>query len=346
MEAAVTTGHGGPDTIGFRTDVPRPRPAAGDALVRVTAAAVNNTDLWSREGRYGTAADPNAVAGWRGVPLDFPRIQGIDVVGVVVELGEGGDQGLLGRRVVVDPTVEYVGDTPTGFIGSEADGGFAQFFAGSTARLYDVSESPLSDAQLACLPTAYGPALGMLNRAKCSPGERVVVTGASGGVGLAAVQLAVARGCQVVARTSAPKVALVEAQGVAEVSVRGIDALDDVAEVDVVVDVVGGDEFGGLVDRLGDEGRLVTAGAIAGPVVALDLRRLYLRRRMLIGSTMHTRADFADLADLARAGEVDPLVASVMPLSSIAAAQRRFLDKDFVGKLVLDPWSGADTVDP
>jgi NADPH:quinone reductase-like Zn-dependent oxidoreductase len=338
MEAAVTVGHGGPELIEFRTDVPIPPVEPGGALVRVTAAAVNNTDLWSREGRYGTAGDPDAIAGWQGTPLRFPLIQGIDVAGIVVAVGDGVDEKWVGRRVIVDPAAAYQGDAPSRFIGSEVDGGFAQFFAGTADQLHDVSASPLSDVQLSCLPTAYGTALGMLNRAGCSAGERVLVTGASGGVGLAVTQLAVARGCEVLARTSAAKADLVLAEGVADVSLRDVDDLADLDEVDVVVDVVGGHEFGLVVDRLRDEGRLVTAGAIAGPVVTLDLRRLYLRRRVLIGSTMHTRSDFADLAKTARAGSVRPLVAEVLPLRRIGDAQARFVTKDFVGKLVLDPW--------
>ena len=142
-----------------------------------------------------------------------------------------------------------------------------------------------------------------------------------------------------VARTSATKAHLVLAEGASAVSLRGVDDLSDLDEVDVVVDVVGGDEFGLVVDRLRDEGRLVTAGAIAGPIVTLDLRRLYLRRRTLIGSTMHTRSDFAALADLARTGSFEPLVADMLPLRRITDAQSRFVAKDFVGKLVLDPWA-------
>ena len=265
-------------------------------------------------------------------------IQGIDVAGIVVEVGDVDDDAWVGRRVVVDPAAEYHNGAPSRIIGSEVNGGFAQFFAGSVSQLHDVTGSPLSDAQLACLPTAYGTALGMLNRATCVEGERVLVTGASGGVGMAAVQLALARGCVVIARTSEPKAALLRDVGASEVSVRGVDDLTDTAEVDAVVDVVGGEEFGRVFDRLRDAGRLVTAGAIAGPVVELDLRRLYLRWRTLIGSTMHTRSDFVELATIARAGSLSPLVAEVFPLRRIAAAQERFVAKDFVGKLVLDPW--------
>ena len=337
MHAAVTFGHGGPDQLEVRTDWPTPEPGAGEVLVRVTAAGVNNTDIWTREGRYGSANNPDAVTAWKGVPLDFPRIQGLDIAGEVVSVGSGDDNSWIGRRVLVDPIAVYAGDYPNEIAGSEVDGGFAQFHCCRVGQLNDVTASPLTDAQLACLPTAYGTALGMINRAACQPGERVLVTGSSGGVGMAAIQLLLARGCQVIARTSPSKVDLVRSSGVAEVSVRGVDDLDAMAEVDAVVDVVGGDEFGSLVDRLRDGGRLVTAGAIAGPVVPFDIRRLYLRQRTLIGSTMHTRADFAQLASIAVTGSVAPIVAATFSLGDIALAQQRFVAKDFVGKLVIEP---------
>ena len=202
MTAAVTLGHGGPEQTVVYTEWPCPQPAPGQALVRVTAAALNNTDIWSRAGAYGTAADPDAVVGWKGVPLDFPRIQGIDVAGEVVAVGGGVGSSWLGRRVLVDPAARYENGLPVDIIGSEVDGGFAQYHVCSIDQLHDVTGSPLTDAQLACLPTAYGTALGMIERAEIEAGERVLVTGSSGGVGMAAIQLLVDRGCDVVARTS------------------------------------------------------------------------------------------------------------------------------------------------
>lgn len=317
---------------------PVPQPGPGQALVRVTAAALNNTDIWSREGAYGTAGDPDAVAGWKGVPLEFPRIQGIDVAGSVESVGRDSDQHWVGRRVMIDPALVYDGDFPVSIAGSEADGGFAQFYLCAVAQLHDVDGSPLSDAQISCLPTAYGTAMGMINRAECREGERVLVTGSSGGVGMAAIQLLLFRGCHVIARTSQGKAEEVRPSGVGEVTIRGTNDLSALDDVDAVMDVVGGDEFGQLVDCLRVGGRLVTAGAIAGPVVPFDIRRLYLRQRTLIGSTMHTRSDFADLAAIAAVGSIEPLVAAVYPLTEIGAAQARFVRKDFVGKLVLDPW--------
>ena len=337
MTAAVTFGHGGPDQIAVRADWPCPAPRSGQALVRVTAAAVNNTDIWSREGAYGTAADPDAVVGWKGVPLEFPRIQGIDVAGQVVAVGSTADEHWVGKRVIIDSAARYDDDRPVDVVGSEVDGGFAEYHLCRIQQLHDVTASPLTDAQLACLPTAYATALGMLTRADIESGERVLVTGASGGVGMAAVQLLLARGCEVVARTSALHRDLIAGFGVAEVSVRGVDDLPSLRQVDAVVDVVGGDEFAEVLDRVLDGGRLVTAGAVAGAMVALDLRRLYLPQRTLIGSTMHTPAVFARLAAIAVGGSIRPLVAATYPLSEIAAAQNRFALGDFVGKLVLLP---------
>lgn len=337
MTAAVTTRHGGPDATVIRRDWPVPVVGADDVLVFVTAAALNNTDIWTRQGAYGTAEDPEAVAGWLGVPLQFPRIQGIDVCGIVVAVGGGVDPAWNDRRVLVDPTVTYANDFPTALIGSEVDGGFAEYHRCSLGQVHDVSDSALSDEQLSCLPTAYGTALGMINRAECVEGERVLVTGASGGVGSAAIQLLVKRGCHVVARTSASKQEQVRQLGAAELSIRGVDAIAATGEVDAVVDVVGGDEFGEMLDRLRDGGRMVTAGAIAGPVVSLDMRRLYLRQRRLIGSTMYTPDDFIELAGIANTGGVWPEVAASFPLVDLAVAQERFAAKDFTGKIVVTP---------
>jgi NADPH:quinone reductase-like Zn-dependent oxidoreductase len=337
MIAAVTTAHGGPEVVEVRDDWPLPAAGPGQVLVRVSAAAINNTDLWSRRGAYGTADDPDAVVGWKGVPLDFPLIQGGDVAGAVTAVGDGVDGSWLGRRVIVDPAAEYHNGFPSAIVGSEVDGGFAEYHASAADHVYDVGQSPLSDEQLACLPIAYATALGMIERAACTAGERILVTGASGGVGLAAVQILAARHCRVIALTSSAKTDEVAEGGAEEVIVRGRDDLAAIPEVDAVVDLVGGEGFGTVFDRLRDGGRLVTAGAIAGPVVSLDLRRLYLRHRRLIGSTMHTQEIFAGVVELARAGSVEPRVAATYHLTEIHEAQERFEQKDFVGKIVLVP---------
>ena len=197
MQAAVLTRFGGPDALEIQR-VPVPGPAKGEVLVKVTAAAINNTDLWTRRGAYGLPGRPDALAGWRG-PISFPRIQGGDMSGTVARVGEKIDSSWIGRRVLVDPALYDSSDqdaNPIGLLGSEKDGGFAAYVTVQSERIHDMDRSPLADEELACLPIAYGTAMGILERGRLLAGETVLVTGASGGVGLAAVQLATTRGAR------------------------------------------------------------------------------------------------------------------------------------------------------
>lgn len=346
MTAAVLTGHGGPEVLEVHDDVAVSDPAPGQVLVQVTAAGVNNTDMWTREGAYGNAADPMAVTGWRGVPLVFPRIQGGDIAGYVVEVGQGVDAGRVGQRVVVDPALYDRDDdqaNPVGLVGSERDGGFAEFVVVDAAQAHAVDESPLSDEQLACLPIAYGTAMGMLERVALASDERVLVTGASGGVGLALVELAAARGATVIALTSEGKQPAVHEAGATETVLRSDPDLAAAIQraaggpVDAIADVVGGEVFATAFPLLREGGRLVIAGAVAGAVVNFDLRALYLHQRRLIGSSMHTPAHFRQLVGLARRGAVSPHIADTYPLTAIHQAQSDFANKRYVGKLVLRP---------
>jgi len=345
MTAAVLTRFGAPDVLEVCRDWPRPRPQHGEVLVQVTAAAVNNTDIWTREGAYGLPEDPNAKAGWLG-DFAFPRIQGGDIAGVVVEVGAGVSDDVIGRRVLVDPAI-YGSDeddaAPVGYLGSEADGGFAEYVAVDASHAHDVNESPLSDAQLACLPVAFGTAMAMLDRAGLQAGETVLVTGASGGVGLALVQLASALGAQVVAITSGSKGDTVLAAGASAVVNR--DESDVPAQIaaaapdglHLVADIAGGAGVASLMPLLRTGGRWVIAGAVAGPVIEFDLRRLYLNNVHLIGSSMHTRVHFRRLVDLARTGSLRPHISSTYDLTDIAAAQEEFVARRHIGKIVLLP---------
>lgn len=346
MRAAVLTRHGGPEAVEHR-EVPTPEPGTRQVLVRVRAAGLNNTDLWTREGAYGSSAeDPEARAGWRG-PIDFPRIQGGDVAGEVVAAGPGAPTDLVGRRVLVDPATRYDHDGPdahpTHILGSEGDGGFAELVVVDAARAHVVDGSPLSDVELAALPIAYGTALGMIERGRAAAGDTVVVTGSSGGVGLAAVQLAAARGARVVAITSGVHAEAVRAAGAhATVDRTEGDLHESLAGacpdgIDVVVDVVAGPFVARALGLLRDGGRWVVAGALGGHLVELDVRRLYLANVALVGSTMHTPAHFETLVDLARRGEVRPVVARAYDLADLAAAHADLEGRGLVGKLVVTP---------
>ncbi|ANH40480.1 Crotonyl-CoA reductase [Nocardioides dokdonensis FR1436] len=345
MRAMVLTGHGGPEVLELR-EVGTPAPGPGEVLVRVAAASLNNTDLWTREGAYGSRPDdPDARSGWRG-PIDFPRIQGGDVAGQVVALGPGAPGDLLGQRVLVDPAhYDHPGPDahPVDILGSERDGGFAELVVVDAARAHPVDDSPLSDVELAALPIAYGTALGMLERGRAAAGETVVVTGASGGVGLAAVQLAAARGARVVAVTSGVHADAVRRAGAhATVDRTEGDLHETLAAacpegIDVVVDVVAGPLVAQGLDLLGDGARWVVAGALGGHRLELDVRRLYLHNIALVGSTMHTPAHFETLVELVRRGDVRPVVARTYDLADLATAQADLEGRGLVGKLVVTP---------
>ncbi|MFE9956475.1 zinc-binding dehydrogenase [Micromonospora sp. NPDC005299] len=343
MRAVRIAEHGGPEVLEL-TEVAVPAPQAGEALVQVSAVALNNTDLWTREGAYGRPGDPKALSGWRG-PIDFPRIQGADVAGRVVAVGADVDKSLVGRRVVVDPAI-YDADgpdaNPVGLMGSERDGGYAEYVTAPSERVHDVTESPLTDDQLATLPTAYGTALGMIERARLRAGETVLVSGASGGVGLALLQIARARGARVLAISSGSKIDSVREAGAHEVIDRARDLAEQVRAaapegIDVALDVVAGDLVSQGLPLLREGGRWVIAGALGGYNVTFDVRRLYLHNAQVIGSAMHTPTHFDLLMNLARQAEIQPVIAATFPLDQAVQAQEELARRSHVGKIVLHP---------
>jgi len=354
MVAVQLVGHGGIETLHYRDDVPTPRAGAGEVLIKVAAAGVNNTDINTRIGWYskkitdatneggtdGFDEVDDADATWSGVPMAFPRIQGADCCGQIVDVGDDVERGRVGERVIVRNMLRsYVDYRPfeCWTLGSECDGAFAQYVTAPARETYSV-DCDWTDAELASIPCAYSTAENMLHRAAVGA-ERVLVTGASGGVGSAAVQLAKRRGAHVIAVASAAKADEVRAVGADEVVDRNADLLAaiDRDSVDVVVDLVAGDGWPPLLDALKRGGRYVTAGAIAGPLVELDVRTLYLKDLTLIGCTFQEDVVFENLVGYIERGEIRPLVAKTYPLADIGSAQEEFLAKKFTGKLVLVP---------
>ena len=331
MLAVVTTGNGGPDKLDYR-EVRRPRPAEGEVLVRVLAAGVNATDVNTRLGWY-------AAGGW-SAPSPFPFIQGTDCCGRVAEAGPGAGDALLGRRVLVRPCMRPRGfaSLETVWMGSDFDGAFAQFVRVPASEVLPV-ESALSDAELSAIPCAYGTAENMLRRAGVGEAQHVVVTGASGGVGAAAVQLARLRGAEVTAVAGAGKAEQVLALGATRVVNRGASIVDILGEqsVDVVVDNVSGPGLGDLLASLRRGGSYASSGAIAGAEVSFDKRTFYLRDLRLIGCTAWDEPVFPDLIARIEEGDVRPVIAATYPLERIAEAQAAFLEKLHVGKYVLVP---------
>lgn len=344
MSGVYLTHHGGPEALQWREDIPVPTPGPGQVLVRVAAAGVNNTDINTRVGWYSSDVtgatddvDQDVDAGGWGGALQFPRIQGGDLCGIVEAVGPGsGFQ--PGQRVTCPINLPRPRPGhPQGFIalGSEIDGAFAQYCLVEADDLYDVSASPLSDTEIAAIPCAFGTAENLLTRAGVTAGHKVLITGASGGVGLAAVQLARLRGASVWGVTGAAKDEVVKSQGAVETFDR--DAALPADMFDVVIDVVGGPTWAGLVLALKPGGHYAVSGAIAGPMVQADLRDIYLRDITIHGCTHQSPEVFGRLVELMNAGRIKPLISRTYPLRDIVRAQEDFQSKALPGKLVLIP---------
>ena len=348
MNAVLLTGHGGLDKLEYRGNVPVPSPASGEVLIEVRACGINNTDIWVREGAYGTDDDPKATSSWRpnSPTLVFPRIQGADTAGYVVAVGDAVDGSWLGARVLVDASI-YNTDGPSladiDYIGHGRDGGYADYTAVPVENVHRV-QTDMSDAELGTFWCAYHTGEQMLDRARVSRGERVLITGASGGVGSALVQLCRARGAYPYAIVGAGKERAVAAIGAEAVITRQMSDLKSAVlqatggeDIDVVADLVAGPVFGELLNILRPEGRYTTAGAIAGPVVAIDLRTVYLKHLELHGSSQGSREAFARIVGYIEAGRIRPLLHATYPLSAIHRAQSDFMRKQHIGKLALIP---------
>jgi NADPH:quinone reductase-like Zn-dependent oxidoreductase len=355
MNAVLLTGHGGFECLVYRSDVPTPAPGADEVLVRVGAAGVNNTDINMRAGWYSKSATRSSAdaaqgdgsetaasdSGWTGASVAFPLIQGADACGRIVSTGSDVAAARCGERVLVDPVLRSrstAHGTQTLYLGSDCDGAFADYVCVPAVNAHRI-DSPLSDAELASFPCSYTAAENMLTRAGVRGGETVLVTGASGGVGSAAVQLAVRRGARIIAIAAASKAAQVSRLGASQVLPRDADLVAALGKesVDAVIDVVGGEQFPGLLEILRRGCRYAVAGAIAGPLVTLDLRTLYLKDLRLLGCTIAEPEIFSALVRYVECGEIGPVLARTYKLRDIAEAQRDFLAKRHLGKIVLMP---------
>ena len=340
MRAMSLIAHGGPEALLYRADMPVPEPGISEVLIKVGAAGINNTDINTRVGWYSKGDGDAEDASWGGQALSFPRIQGADICGKVIDIGAGADRELIGKRVLVEPCLRESNGEPLvspWYIGSECDGGFADYVTVATRHAYPI-ETTLSDAELASFPCSYSTAENMLTRAQVTENDTLLITGASGGVGSGAIQLAKARGARVIAVAGDKKQHSVLDAGADQALVRG-DSLEAVLgenAVDVVIDLVGGEEWPELLNILRPFGRYAVSGAIAGPIVALDLRTLYLKDQQFMGCTVLEEGVFSRLVGLIERGEIKPLLARSFPLESLSQAQAFFLEKQFTGKLVVD----------
>jgi NADPH:quinone reductase-like Zn-dependent oxidoreductase len=256
-----------------------------------------------------------------------------------VAVGAGVNPNRIGERVLVGALLRTPrGELPfhTWTFGSECDGGFAQYCVAPAQETYAI-QSDWTAIELASIPCAYSTAENALHRVGLKANETILITGASGGVGSAAVQLAKRRGAHVIAVCGQAKAEAVRQLGADKVIDRKADLLAHLAQesVDVVLDVVAGPQWPKLLDLLKRGGRYVTVGAIAGPLVELDVRTLYLKDLTLMGCTYQEAGVFENLVDYIERNEIKPVIAATFPLTEIVQAQQLFLEKSFVGKIVL-----------
>ena len=353
MHAVMLTGHGGIDMLVYKTDVEVPLPKSDEVLIRVKASGVNNTDINTRIGWYSKSVNSDTNKGgasgledakkndssWSGKPLKFPLIQGADVYGEIVKVGSDISPKRIGESVLVRTMQEnpHTSEKNCWTLGSECNGGFAQYTAVRSSEVF-VINSDWSDTDLGSIPCAYSTAEGLLHRAKLEK-ETILITGASGGVGSAAIQLAKLRDANVIAQCAVEKKEEVIQIGADKIVFRNSDLLKEVGRdaVDIVIDLVGGPKWTQLLDILKPGGRYATSGAIAGPIVKLDLRTLYLKDLTLYGCTFQSKEVFRNIIKYIEENKIKPLVAKSYPLKEIKKAQLDFLSKKFTGKLVLVP---------
>ncbi|MDB4303957.1 alcohol dehydrogenase family protein [Desulfosarcina sp.] len=339
MRGVWLIGHGDVDKLDIREDIPVPLPGPHDVLVRVAAAGINNTDINTRIDWYSKNEAASEDASWSGQALSFPRIQGADVCGRIVAVGQKVIPERVGKRVLIEPCLRESGEKildPPWYFGSECDGGFAEFTVVAERHAHKI-DSGLSDIELASFPCSYSTAENLLTRANVKSGESVLVTGASGGVGSAVVQLAKARGARVLALTSPSKSNSLRELGADDTISRETDLIVNPgpSSVDVLIDLVAGDKWPQFLDVLRPGGRYAVAGAIAGPIVELDVRTLYLKDLSLFGCTILDPGVFRNLIKRIEDGDIRPLVAQTFALEEIREAQSLFLRKQHVGKIVL-----------
>jgi len=336
MRAVLTVGHGARDQLQLARDFPTPKAGPGEVVLRVAATAVNYHDIFTRRGMPG-------------IRITLPVIVGSDIAGEVTELGSGVTGWRPGNRVLVDPV--FRSGERFGMIGETAHGGRAEYVAVPAAQLIAVPDAvSLEDA--ASLPLAYGTAYRMLvTQGHLARGEKILILGASGGVGVACVQIAKLLGAEVIACTSSaakqrPLSALGADHTVNYATESFVDAVKRIygkprvsggGGVDVAVNFTGGDTWRDTQRTVTAGGRILTCGATAGFEVITDARFLWTFEHHYIGSNGWSVADLEALLGLIKDGRLKPVIDRVLPMEEAAEGERLLEDREVVGKVLLKP---------
>lgn len=366
MAAVQLVGHGGVDQLQYSTEVPVPQPGQGDVLVQVTATAKNNTDRKAREGLYPTKDKGDVTSFQMGgeATLTFPRIQGADIVGRVVAVGEGISESRVGERGLLDFNL-YPDDrrdinlTPD-YYGHGADGGFAEYVALPSDQFHRVDNPELADAELASMGMcSYQTAYHMLTVAGVAAGERVLVSGASGGVGTALIQLCRIIGAIPYALSQQDKADALLALGAEAVLDRSdmsqfteqVKAVTGGKPIDAVMDLVGGEMTDAFIDTMifdmkqrSTYPRLSIAGASGGNLSEIMWTRVYLYQVQVFGVSHGTREEAEQLIAWIREGALKPVLHAAFPLSHLREAEEYFVHRgsNYLGKIVIVPDSQWD----
>ncbi|MCD6004563.1 zinc-binding dehydrogenase [Halomonas sp. IOP_6] len=361
MSAMLLTGHGDVDKLQYRQDVITPKPGAGQVLVQVTATAKNNTDRKAREGLYPTKGKEEVTSfAMGGSPtLTFPRIQGADIAGRVVAVGEGVDAARIGERGLLDFNIyadkrRDINLTPD-YYGHGADGGYADFVVVPADQFHHVPNPELHDAELAAMGMcSYQTAYHMMTSANISAGERVLVTGASGGVGTALIQLCRIVGAIPYAVSQPDKADALLALGAEVVIDRGdlstfverVLATTDGKPIDAVMDLVGGQMTDLFIDTMivdmqgrSSYPRLSIAGASGGNISEIMWTRVYLYQVQIFGVSHGTREEAEQLIEWIRSAALKPVLHAAFKLSDLHNAERYFVNRgsNYLGKIVIVP---------
>ena len=333
MRAMLTVAHGGRENLRLHRDFPNPQVGDGEVLIQVAATSVNYHDIFTRRGM------PD-------VRIALPLIVGSDIAGTVVAAGAAAERSWIGKRVLLDPVLR---GERFGMLGETLPGGRAEQIAVSESMLIEIPQS-VTFEQAACLPLAYGTAYKMLvTRGAVASGERLLILGASGGVGVACVQLAKMLGAEVIACSSSePKLQRLREIGADHVvnyterpfldavkEIYGKPRIGGSGGVDVAVNFTGGDTLPATQKCVKLGGRILSCGATAGFNLQLDARYWWTYQHTLIGSNGWQKEGLRALLELIASKRLNPVIDSILPLEECAEGERLLEDREVFGKVVI-----------